>query len=203
MYWQIPGPPGQPHVANFDLDPMPEVFIAPEDALVMLEHDGTVKFGPLALTQKIVSPACWSKPGAVHDFDGDGVADIAAGSCTDYSVYRAKADGLAVMWSASVSDPSGLATGTAFDFLGRGFADAIYADETRSTRPDGGLQAVAPPEVARFGVPHSAHAEMPSIDRRYVGGRRYEAQEPTARTSDCPPSGWGGAPAMRYFRASG
>jgi hypothetical protein len=40
-------------------------------------------------------------------------------------------------WSASVEDRSGLATGTAFDFLGRGAADAIYADESTAYAFDG------------------------------------------------------------------
>jgi hypothetical protein len=131
-YWTLPGPPGQPHVANLDADPDPEIFIAREDGLLVVEHDGTVKLGPVQLTQKIVSPNCWSKPGAIHDFDGDGLADIAAASCDDYSVYGVNGANLSLKWSAKVSDQSGLATGTAFDFLGRGAADAVYADETKA-----------------------------------------------------------------------
>jgi FG-GAP-like repeat len=131
-YWTLAGPPGQPHVANLDADPEPEIFIAREDGLLVLEHDGTVKFGPIELTQKITSPNCYSKPGAIHDFDGDGIADIAAASCNDYSVYHVTPTTLTLAWSAPVSDQSGLATGTAFDFLGRGAADAVYADETKA-----------------------------------------------------------------------
>jgi hypothetical protein len=41
-------------------------------------------------------------------------------------VYRA--DGT-IKWSAPVSDQSGIAAGTAFDFLGDGTAEAMYADE--------------------------------------------------------------------------
>src|SRR5438067_12716938 len=40
-------------------------------------------------------------------------------------------------WSDAVTDLSGLATGTAFDFLGRGIADAIYADEHHAYVFDG------------------------------------------------------------------
>ena len=62
-YWTIPGPPGQPHVANLDTDSDPEVFVAREDGLLVLEHDGKIKFGPIELTQKVTSPNCYSKPG--------------------------------------------------------------------------------------------------------------------------------------------
>jgi hypothetical protein len=73
----------------------------------------------------------------VHDFNGDGKPDLATGSCTDYSVYTLTVTGATPRWSASVSDLSGLATGTAFDFLGRGYADAIYADEHKAYAFDG------------------------------------------------------------------
>ena len=43
-----------------------------------------------------------------------------------YSVYNT--DGT-VRWSAQVSDLTGIAAGTAFDFLGDGKAEAMYADE--------------------------------------------------------------------------
>jgi hypothetical protein len=33
------------------------------------------------------------------------------------------------VWKAAVSDQSGIAAGTAFDFLGDGIAEAMYADE--------------------------------------------------------------------------
>ena len=35
-----------------------------------------------------------------------------------------------IVWSATVSDASGIAAGTAFDFLGDATAEAMYADET-------------------------------------------------------------------------
>jgi hypothetical protein len=42
-------------------------------------------------------------------------------------VYEGNA---AIVWSADVSDQSGIAAGTAFDFLGDGIAEAMYADES-------------------------------------------------------------------------
>src|SRR5262249_18527691 len=58
-------------------------------------------------------------------------ADIAAASCSHYMVYQVGAQELTPMWSASVQDLTGLATATAFDFLGSGVAEAIYADEKK------------------------------------------------------------------------
>jgi hypothetical protein len=130
-YWELEGfAPAHPHVANFDDDPEPEVFLTNKDGLSIVEADGTWKLFGARPTDPVASPNCWGKPAVVHDFDGDGVADIAAGTCTDYSVYSvAKGTGATPKWSAPVKDLSGLATATAFDFLGDGVADGIYADE--------------------------------------------------------------------------
>jgi hypothetical protein len=62
----------------------------------------------------------------VHDFDGDGEAEYAASALNHYTVYEADAE---VVWTANVADLSGHAAGTAFDFLGSGKAEAMYADE--------------------------------------------------------------------------
>jgi len=130
VYWTIPGPPGQPQVANLDSDPEPEIFIARQDGILILEHDGTIKLGPKQLINEPTSPNCWSKPGAVHDFDGDGIADVSASTCTSYGVYKVDGVNLTLNWKATVDDTSGLASTTAFDFLGRGVAQAVYGDQT-------------------------------------------------------------------------
>jgi hypothetical protein len=129
LMWTVPGPPGQPHVGNFDSDPDPEIVLNTADGIRLIEHTGQVVFGPVRPTGSAASANCWSKPGVIHDFDGDGKANLATGSCDDYSVYNLGATATP-LWTAPVSDFSGLATGTAFDFLGDGVADAIYADET-------------------------------------------------------------------------
>jgi hypothetical protein len=126
--WTLPGKPGQPHVGNFDADPDPEVVVTTADGISLVEANGTVVFGPVRPTGGTASANCWGKPGVIHDFDGDGHANLATGSCTDYSMYQLGATATP-LWTASVQDLSGLATGTAFDFLGDGVADAIYADE--------------------------------------------------------------------------
>lgn len=143
-YWQLSSfPPAHPHVANLDVDPEPEVFLTNTNGITIVEHDGAIKFGPVRPTDPNPAPNCWGKPAVVHDFDGDGAANIAAATCTDYSVYTVGATGLTAHWSANVQDYSGLATATAFDFLGDAVAEAIYADETQIYVFDGVTGAVS------------------------------------------------------------
>jgi hypothetical protein len=130
-------PPAHPQIANLDADPEPEIFLTNMNGITILEHTGAVKFGPIRPTDPNPAPNCWGKPAVVHDFDGDGKADIAAATCTDYTVYQMGPQAVTPKWSANVQDLSGLATATAFDFLGSGVAEAIYADETKIWVYDG------------------------------------------------------------------
>ena len=114
---------GHPSVANLDDDPEPEVLIAGFDGLTILEHDGT----PVLVKQKPTGDPSWWRPAAVHDIDGNGAPEILASSNNHYAVYRTD---LSIVWTTDVSDGSGFAAGTAFDFLGSGKAEAMYADET-------------------------------------------------------------------------
>jgi len=131
-YWSIAGPPGQPQVADLDGDGKPEVFVSRQDGILILSHDGQILSGPTQLYDPITSPNCWSKPGVVHDFDGDGHPDISDSSCNHVSVYHVNASThqLSLLWTPmAVDDTSGLASSTAFDFLGRGIADGVYGDQ--------------------------------------------------------------------------
>jgi hypothetical protein len=114
-----------PQIADFDADPEPEILLTGDDGITMLEHDGTVKFFGL---QPIPSnaPNPWRRPAAIHDFNGDGTAGFAVSTGNTYAVYTGDAMPL---WTTVVDDWSGAATGTAFDFLGNGVAEAMYADE--------------------------------------------------------------------------
>jgi len=131
-YWTIPGPPGQPQVANFDANPDPEIFISRQDGVMIVSHDGKILSGPVQLFDPGPSPNCWSKPGVVQDFDGDGHADISDSSCDHVAVYHVGPSfQLTTNWTPfTVDDTSGLASSTAFDFLGRGVADGVYGDQT-------------------------------------------------------------------------
>jgi VCBS repeat protein len=130
LLWSTPGPPGHAAVANFDADLEPEILFTNANGITLIQADGTITFGPVRPTDPDPFDRCWGKPITVHDFDADGKPEAAIGTCTDYSMYEIGATATP-QWTASVQDLSGLATGTSFDFLGDGVADAIYEDETQ------------------------------------------------------------------------
>ena len=116
--------PGYPQVADLDNDPDPEILINNNGGITILEHDGSVKIQDATPTGAGFN--AWFRPSTVHDFDDDGLSEFAVSSAGDYSVFFRN---VTVMWSAPVDDGSGWAAGTAFDFLGDGGAEAMYADE--------------------------------------------------------------------------
>ncbi len=130
-YWKIAGPPGQPQVADLNQDGVPEVFVSRQDGILLLTHDGKILSGPTMLYDATPSPNCWSKPGVVHDFDGDGHPDISDSSCAHVSIYHVNPTSfqISVNWTQPVDDTSGLASSTAFDFLGSGIAEGVYGDQ--------------------------------------------------------------------------
>jgi hypothetical protein len=126
LYWQTTLQAGYPQIANLDADPEPEVLLTNNDGLAVIEHDGTVKYSAMRPTGDPVGFDTWLRPATIHDFDGNGVADYAMSSANNYTTYNEDAT---IRWKAPVSDQSGIAAGTAFDFLGDGHAEAMYADE--------------------------------------------------------------------------
>jgi hypothetical protein len=116
--------PGYPQIADLDGDGLPEVLITNMSGLTVLEHDGQIKYQDLRPNG--VEAGQWFRPATVHDFDGDGAPEYATGSATQYSVYEGDAT---LVWTAPVDESSCCAAGTAFDFLGDGVAEAMYADE--------------------------------------------------------------------------
>ena len=126
VYYMTALDPGFPQIADLDDDPQPEVLLANYSGISLLEHDGTVKYQDLRPTGDPFTGLEWSRPATVHDFDGDGRSEYALSSAAHYSVFERDAT---VRWTVDISDPSGIAAGTAFDFLGDGGAEAMYADE--------------------------------------------------------------------------
>ena len=151
--WVVPSiVPGFPQVADLDGDGLPEVLVTNRNGISLLEHDGTVVYQDLRPTGIPNTGLNWIRPATIHDFDGDGVPEFAVSSNTHYTVYEA--DGT-IVWDAAVIDGSGVAGGTAFDFLGDGIAEAMYADEQRLHVFDG------------------AGAPLLQIDRTSVTGTEY------------------------------
>jgi len=120
--------PGFPQVADLDGDGEPEVLVTNRGGISLIEANGTVTYQDLTPTGVSGTGLNWIRPATIHDFDGDGAPEFAVSSQTHYTVYEP--DGT-IVWDASVIDNSGVAGGTAFDFLGDGIAEAMYTDEQR------------------------------------------------------------------------
>ncbi|MFO7562080.1 MAG: VCBS repeat-containing protein [Enhygromyxa sp.] len=129
VYWTVPGIESQgsiashPQVADVDDDGEPEVLVAVNDGLWLLEGDGTIIWQSFRPTGE---PNDWNRPINIHDLDGDGYPEFGASAPQHYGVWEFTQE---VVWSANIADPSGQAGGTAFDFLGSGKAQTVYADE--------------------------------------------------------------------------
>nr|AYM53165.1 FG-GAP repeat/HVR domain protein [Pseudenhygromyxa salsuginis] len=112
-----------PQVADVDEDGLPEVLYAVNDGLWLLQHDGTVTWSSFRPTGE---GSDWNRPVNIHDLDGDGMPEFGASAPSHYGVWEFDKT---TVWSAPIGDPSGQAGGTAFDFLGAGVAQTVYADE--------------------------------------------------------------------------
>jgi hypothetical protein len=114
---------GHPAVGDISGDGDPEIIVIQSSGFTILDNDGFTVLGPVNPT----GDGDWRRPATIHDLDGDDQAEFAVSSSSNYTSFEG--DG-AINWSSPVADFSGLASGTAFDFLGDGVAEAIYADET-------------------------------------------------------------------------
>ena len=166
---------GYPQIADLDDDPMPEVLVMNGNGITVLEHDGTVKYQDQRPTGDPLGFTGWLRPATVHDFDGDQIAEYAVSSANHYSVYEGDAS---IVWSANVSDQSGIAAGTAFDFLGDGIAEAMYADETTMFIFDGaGAPLLTTPRTSGTlseypvvaDIDNDGSAEIVVVSNQYLG----------------------------------
>jgi hypothetical protein len=129
LYFANPGIQGvgtgiYPQVADLDDDGLPEVLMAATMGLTLLEHDGSVKwmnFGGGSGDE--------NRPVNIHDFDGDDAPEMGSSALMNTFAYGVYEPTPAVLWTGGAVDSSGQSGGTAFDFLGSGVAQAIYADE--------------------------------------------------------------------------
>ena len=120
---------GYPQVADLDTStPEPEILVTNVYGISLLTNTGATIYKDLRPTGEEAGGTTWIRPATIHDFDGDEQAEYALSSANQYTVYEA--DGT-IVWNVEVSDQSGIAAGTAFDFLGIGKAQAMYADEFR------------------------------------------------------------------------
>jgi len=121
--WQnVALPDGYNAVANFDADPQAEIVLVASGQVWLLEHDFTVKWGPVAL------PGGGNGgPPTVADFDSDGQPEIGVAGYGAYTVFETNGT---VKWSVPTHDYSSSVTGSSvFDFEHDGAAEVIYRDE--------------------------------------------------------------------------
>ncbi|MDX2507707.1 MAG: FG-GAP-like repeat-containing protein [Gammaproteobacteria bacterium] len=121
--WQTPLPDGYNAVGNFDTDSLAEIVLVSGGRVWLLEHDGSVKWGPVSIPAGGIGG-----PPTVADYDNDGEPEIGVAGASRYAVFET--DG-SLKWSAVVQDRSSNRTGSSvFDFEDDGVAEVVYSDET-------------------------------------------------------------------------
>jgi len=142
--WTGPGANGFVAVADFgdfpgaagDAPGRPEIAVVSSARVIVLSVGGEIVYGPVALG----GSGDGGNP-TVADFDGDGRAEIGAGTpgaytvvdldCSDAPVGECasgRTDG--ILWARPVQDTScGINGSTVFDFEGDGAAEVVYSDE--------------------------------------------------------------------------
>jgi FG-GAP-like repeat len=124
---------GYAHVADFDQDGEPEIVVTTAEGLAVLDPDGTPRLLDVRPVDIPGGIEAWRRPAAIHDIDGDRRPELLMSVGDSFLALRLDLARATVepLWSAPVVDNLGAAAGTAFDFLGDGTAEAIYADERR------------------------------------------------------------------------
>ncbi len=109
-------------VADFDADPFAEIVVVGTGRIWLLEHDGSVAWGPVTLPGGGAGG-----PPTIGDVDGDGEPEIGVAGNSRYVVFET--DG-SIRWSTVTRDGSSQQTGsTVFDLDGDGSVEVVYGDE--------------------------------------------------------------------------
>lgn len=125
----VPQNQGSVAVANFDDDEFPELYVQYDGKHAVLEHDGTVK--AMCPTGNADISGAGGFPVTIRDLDGDDQAELLFGFQDKLYVLSIENDACIVKWSKKTDAEQGLSSGTVFDLLGDGQAEAVYADRSR------------------------------------------------------------------------
>ena len=128
VLWTTDLDDGYAQVANLDGDDDPEIILAGPDGLSWIDHQGNVLVTSWR-TVDLVGEG--RRPVAIHDLDSDRRPELLLAIGSRFAAVRADPAGpsFALMWAAPVSAPAYTPGSTAFDFLGDGSAEAMFADE--------------------------------------------------------------------------
>lgn len=161
-------------VGNFDTDDNPEIVAVSSTSnnghIVMLEHDGSVKWGPVSV------PGGGGGPVTIADVDADGEPEIGIAGANYYVVFEG--DG-SVKWTSKTQDFSSRVTGSSvFDFDGDGRAEILYSDENNFRIYDGEtgktLHTMRNPSGTLYEYPlvvdidNDDHAEIVLVSNNYA-----------------------------------
>jgi len=116
-------------VGNFDEDKFPEIAMRTTGSVTLLNHDGSLIWGPVAI------PGGGGGPLTISDVDGDGEPEIGVAGARNYTVFET--DG-SIKWVSPTRDFSSRATGSSvFDFESDGKSEILYNDELNFRIYDG------------------------------------------------------------------
>ena len=110
-------------VGNFDTDALPEIVLVSSGQVYLLEHDGTVRWGPVP----VPGTSAGGAP-TVADVDGDGQPEIGIAGKLAYTVFETNGE---VKWSVPLQDNSDYTGSAAFDFDRDGAAEILHGAETK------------------------------------------------------------------------
>ncbi|MCC7333737.1 MAG: putative Ig domain-containing protein [Pirellulaceae bacterium] len=122
LFWRADVPDGFPALGNFDDDTYPEIVIVSRGSVYLLEHDGSIEWGPRPIPE-----GGYGGAPTVADFDGDGLPEIGVAGASRYAVFETNGD---IKFAVPTQDGTSNVTGSSvFDFDGDGRAEVVYADE--------------------------------------------------------------------------
>lgn len=168
-------------ILDADYDAGAEVVMVGGGMMSLHDSDGSV------MLQVATGDARPSAP-CVADFDGDGEPEIAWGASSTLSAREL--DGT-ILWTAEISDPSGLAACSGYDVDNDGIYEVLFADENTFWIFDGRSGA---PRYSRSGHASGTLWEYPSVADVDADG----SAEIVIGSNNFYSPGWGGITVFRH-----